>query len=268
MSGVLRTRSKLWLGVATLGAAAVIAAAAPQVGGGDGVAVAQATKTKKKVKKVAPRPVASRPTTAEAWTARVMVPVHPRTAPRAGAKRMSKLTGLAPYNGNPESLLVVGATTSVKNGVWYKVLLPSRPNDATGWVPAAAVRVTKTPYRVVVDISDRELTLLRRGKAVGTWKVAVGTNANPTPVGSFAVSEIVPQRTTTGFYGSHIVTLTSHSENLNEFDGGDGRVALHGTNRPDLLGGAVSHGCVRLTNEAITRIARVVPAGAPVDIVE
>lgn len=246
-------------GLAVLGAAALIVVAAP--GGGPDTAAAA-------TKKVAPRPVASRPTTVEAWTARVVVPVHPRKAPRAAAKRLGKLTGLGPYNGNPESLLVVGATTSVKNGVWYKVLLNTRPNDAAGWVPAASVRVTKTPYRVVVDLSDRELTLMKRGRAVKRWKVAVGTSSNPTPTGSFAISEIVRQRPATGFFGSYIVTLSAHSEQLNEFDGGDGRVALHGTNRPGLLGQAVSHGCVRLSNAAMTRIARQVPAGAPIDIVE
>lgn len=246
-------------GLVMIGAAAVLAVAAP--GGADGTAAAAA-------KKVAPRPVASRPTTAEAWIARVVVPVHPRSAPRANARRMGKLTGLAPYNGNPERLLVVGATSSVKNGVWYKVLLNSRPNDAAGWVPAAAVRVTRTPYRLVVDISDRTITMLKRGRKVGAWKAAVGTSANPTPLGSFAISEIVKQRRAGGFYGPYIITLTAHSEKLNEFDGGDGRVALHGTNRPDLLGQAVSHGCVRLSNAVITRIARQVPAGAPIDIVE
>jgi lipoprotein-anchoring transpeptidase ErfK/SrfK len=77
----------------------------------------------------------------------------------------------------------------------------------------------------------------------------------------------VPQADPRGFYGPFIMTLTAHSEALSDFDGGDGRVALHGTSRPDLLGGAVSHGCVRLPNAAARRMAAVVPPGAPVDIV-
>jgi len=215
----------------------------------------------------APRPVASRPTTAEAWTARVVVPVHPRSAPRAGARRIGLLRGIAPYNGNPEVLLVVGATSSPRHGVWYRVLLNGRPNDAAGWVPAAAVRVTPTPMRVMVRLSRRQVTVFRAGRPVARFRAAVGTAANPTPTGRFGISEIVPQRRPHGFYGTHIITLTAHSEKLNDFDGGDGRVALHGTNRPALLGRAVSHGCVRLSNAAITRIARMVPPGAPIDIV-
>ncbi len=69
-----------------------------------------------------------------------------------------------------------------------------------------------------------------------------------------------------GFFGPYILTLTAHSANLSDFDGGDGRVALHGTSLPNLLGQAVSHGCVRLPNPAAIRLAKTVPAGAPVDI--
>jgi lipoprotein-anchoring transpeptidase ErfK/SrfK len=215
----------------------------------------------------APRAIASRPTTKEAWTARVILPVHTRSAPRASARMTSKLPVTAPYNGGPNVLLVLAARATKADGVWYRVRLTSRPNDASGWIPAQAVRVTRTPWRIVVSLSTRRLELRRAGRTVGAWKVAVGTPANPTPTGSFALSEIVKQKNPGGFFGTYILTLTAHSLNLSEFDGGDGRVALHGTSQPQLLGQAVSHGCVRLANPVATRIARTVPAGSPVDIV-
>ena len=215
----------------------------------------------------APRAIASRPTTKEAWTARVILPVHTRAAPRASSRMTSKLPVTAPYNGGPNVLLVLAARSTRADGVWYRVRLTSRPNDASGWIPAEAVRVQRTPYRIIVHLSTRRLELRRAGKVTGSWKVAVGTPANPTPTGSFALSEIVKQKDPGGFFGTYILTLTAHSLNLSEFDGGDGRVALHGTSQPQLLGQAVSHGCVRLANAVATRIARTVPAGAPVDIV-
>jgi lipoprotein-anchoring transpeptidase ErfK/SrfK len=211
-------------------------------------------------------PVASRPTTREAWTARVVIPVHTRAAPRAGARRTSKLEAFAPYNRGPHVLLVLAAR-STRQGVWYRVLLNKRPNDAAGWIPAEAVRVQRTPWRVVVDIGSRTVTLLRAGKVRGRWSAAIGTRANPTPVGRFAVSEVVRQANPRGFFGPYILTLTAHSEKLSDFDGGDGRVALHGTNRASLLGQAVSHGCVRLSNSVATRLGRTIPPGTPVDIV-
>ena len=89
---------------------------------------------------------------------------------------------------------------------------------------------------------------------------------NPTPQGLFALSEIVPQSNPRGFYGPFILTLSAHSDRLSDFDGGQGQVAIHGTNLPGLLGGAVSHGCVRMPNTGIKKVAKLVPPGAPVEI--
>ena len=242
-------------------------AAACAVALGSGLAGAAGPRASETATVNAPRPIASRPTTKEAWTARIVIPVNARSAPRASARRIAKLGAAAPYNGGPNVLLVLAARSTRADGVWYKVRLLSRPNDAAGWVPDDAVRVVRTPYRISVRLSTRTLQLHKAGKVVGSWKVAVGTSANPTPAGGFALSEIVRQRNPRGFFGTYILTLSAHSVNLSEFDGGDGRVALHGTSQPQYLGQAVSHGCVRLANSVATRIAKTVPPGAPVDII-
>lgn len=263
--GSPRTAVGMRAGLVALGVAVAVMAVAP--GGATGQSVAT-TAANQKAAKTAPRPVAHRPTEKVAWTARVVIPVHARSAPRANARRVTLLTGSAPYNKNPEVLLVVGATSSVRGGVWYRVQLHSRPNDAAGWVPADAVQVRRTPFRVVVRLGERKAELRRSGKVIRTWPVAVGTRDAPTPVGNFALSEVVKQTRASGFFGPYILTLTAHSERFNDFDGGDGRVALHGTSQPSLLGTAASHGCVRFSNAAITTIGRMVPPGSPVDILE
>ena len=48
--------------------------------------------------------------------------------------------------------------------------------------------------------------------------------------------------------------------------GGDGLVAIHGTNATGLLGRAVSHGCVRVSDAAVSRLYRVLRPGMPVEI--
>jgi lipoprotein-anchoring transpeptidase ErfK/SrfK len=61
------------------------------------------------------------------------------------------------------------------------------------------------------------------------------------------------------FLGSWVLALTAHSRVLAHFDGGDGRVALHGRGAASLadpLGTAASHGCVRLSNAAIDWLVR------------
>lgn len=213
-----------------------------------------------------PRAVASGPTPTRAWTARVLHPVRTRTAPRREASLGRRLSPYAAYDDGPQTLLVLGARVA-KDGVYYRVLIPERPNGSSAWVPAAAVRVRPTPWRVVVNLAERRAELRRAGRLVRRVGVAVGTPRNPTPRGLTAVGEIVRQPDPRGFYGPYIITLAAHSERLSDFDGGKGLVALHGTSRPDLLGRAVSHGCVRLPNAFAREVARLVPPGAPVRIV-
>jgi lipoprotein-anchoring transpeptidase ErfK/SrfK len=43
-------------------------------------------------------------------------------------------------------------------------------------------------------------------------------------------------------------------------------IALHGTNKPELLGQAVSHGCIRMSNEAARMLYHEVEVGTPVFI--
>ena len=43
-------------------------------------------------------------------------------------------------------------------------------------------------------------------------------------------------------------------------------IALHGTSKPELLGQNVSHGCIRMTNEAARRLYHEVEVGTPVII--
>ena len=47
---------------------------------------------------------------------------------------------------------------------------------------------------------------------------------------------------------------------------GGGQVAIHGTNQPQLIGQAVSHGCVRMTNADIVAVSDLVSVGSPVII--
>ena len=70
--------------------------------------------------------------------------------------------------------------------------------------------------------------------------------------------------------GTWIITLTAHSPVLRTFEGGDGRVALHGRGGSSLLdplGSARSHGCVRMANAGINWLAGVARAGTPVLVV-
>src|SRR5690606_35590966 len=80
--------------------------------------------------------------------------------------------------GNPTWVPVVETS-----GAWRRVLLPSRPNNATGWISGEGLRTARTPYTVRVDLGRRVLTLAKSGREVGRWRVAIGGAETPTPTG-------------------------------------------------------------------------------------
>jgi lipoprotein-anchoring transpeptidase ErfK/SrfK len=155
---------------------------------------------------------------------------------------------------------------------WLQIRLPWRPNTAAGWVNARNVVLSETRWRIVVSTPSRTLTLFRSGKAVRTVSVVVGKPSTPTPDGLFAVAWAVPWHPT-DFLGSWVLELTAHSDVLQQFDGGDGTVGIHGrggTSLLDPLGSAASHGCIRLANDSIDWLVQTVGEnqlpGTPVEV--
>jgi len=98
------------------------------------------------------------------------------------------------------------------------------------------------------------------------YPVAVGTRSTPTPRGLYYIVELLQPSNSNGSYGPFSFGLSAHSNVLKRFAGGDGRVGLHGTNQPGLIGSDVSHGCIRLRNRAVRRLAKLLPLGTPVYI--
>jgi lipoprotein-anchoring transpeptidase ErfK/SrfK len=150
---------------------------------------------------------------------------------------------------------------------WIRVRLPNRPNGAKAWVKTRAVRVLLTRYRVRVDLRRHELTVWRRGQLLLKSPIGVGRSVTPTPQGRYYLTTLLRPRNPRGAYGPYAFGLSAYSRVLTSFAGGPGQIGIHGTNRPRLLARNVSHGCIRVHNVAIRRLARTLPLGTPVDIV-
>jgi lipoprotein-anchoring transpeptidase ErfK/SrfK len=148
---------------------------------------------------------------------------------------------------------------------WYRVQLPIKPNGRTGYVRAAALRVQAVPTRVVVDISDRRLTLYERGRVVLRAAVAVGSVATPTPTGRYYVNQRLIPADTSGPFGPGAVGISAFSNVLTGWAQG-GPVAIHGTNEPWSIGHAASNGCIRLPNDTLRKVFALARAGTPVII--
>jgi hypothetical protein len=148
---------------------------------------------------------------------------------------------------------------------WYRVQLPKKPNGATGFVRARALRVETVSTRIVVDISQRRLTLYRSGKAALVATVAVGSPSTPTPIGHFYVNQRLVPTEANGPFGPGAIGISAFSNVLTGWAQG-GPVAIHGTDEPWSMGHAVSNGCIRLPNATLLRLFRVALAGTPVII--
>lgn len=147
-----------------------------------------------------------------------------------------------------------------KRAGWRQVLLPSRPNGATGWIAASDnLQAAYSPFVVKVDLSDRRLTLVKSDRQVGRWKVAIGNAATPTPTGrTFLLASLAPSKPGPS---PLVLPIGAHSQNADSFRGGPGTVALQGWPDRSVFGRATTQGSIRVPKRALKALA-VVPLGS------
>jgi lipoprotein-anchoring transpeptidase ErfK/SrfK len=183
-----------------------------------------------------------------------------RVYARAKGKRSRRLRARV-FNGQriPLTFLVVGRRKG-----WVRVSLPTRPNQSRGWLRRKAVDLSFTRLRIEVRRKARRLRLLEGKRVVSSTRIALGKSLSPTPPGRYYVTDVIKAKNPKGFYGPYALGLSAHSTVYTSFAGGSGQVGIHGTNQPSVLGKSVSHGCIRVRNDIIRRLARRVPLGTPV----
>ncbi len=189
-----------------------------------------------------------------------------RSAPTTHAATLENVSAQRPLTGERTVLPVIGHRTGAGATAWLDVRLPGRPNGLTGWIKRAGTTTTRTSWHLVVDTSERRVTVYQDGRPVRVFAAIVGKPSTPTPVGEFFVEETV--QLGAGDVGAPFaLALSARSDVLQEFDGGPGQIALHGLlNIGGVLGTAVSHGCVRLSNDAMRWLAARIGPGFPVTI--
>jgi lipoprotein-anchoring transpeptidase ErfK/SrfK len=150
---------------------------------------------------------------------------------------------------------------------WVKVLLAERPNGSTGWVRASDVQLIPNPYHLEVSLGDRKITVFQGTKSIYVGPVASGAPDTPTPPGTYYTRVLIQAPDPNTVYGPFAYGLSAHSDVLTEYNGGDAEVGVHGNNDASVLGKSVTHGCIRMDNDQITKLSKVLPLGTPVEIV-
>ena len=185
-------------------------------------------------------------------------------APNRKSHRVGRLR-LSTEDGYPEVYLALRSRRDSKDRVWLKVRIPGRPNGQKGWVRSnvlGPLQVVRTA--LLIDTRHSRATLRRNGRRI--WRAPIGHGAPGmrTPPGRFWIREKLRNLGGSPIYGPWAFGTSAYSA-LSDWPGG-GVVGIHGTNQPWLIPGRPSHGCVRIRNPAILRLARLMPIGTPVRI--
>src|SRR3954470_12056806 len=164
-------------------------------------------------------------------------------------------------DGPPEIYLALQQYTDAKGNEWVQTQLPGRPNGRTGWVAREGLGEWHLIHtQLVVNRRTLKAQLFKKGKKIFQAPVGVGKSSTPTPAGKFWIREKLK-----GFgpvYGPLAFGTADYSTKLTDWPGG-GVIGVHGTNEPNLVPGRPSHGCIRMHNKDILRLARLMKPGTP-----
>jgi hypothetical protein len=196
------------------------------------------------------------------WSS-VLRPVDARAAPDWAARVVTRLSRTTPED--TTNLVLVLRTIVVRGTTWSDVRLPILPNNSTAWVPRDSLGPTNVvDTHLVVDRAALRAILYRRGRVVFSAAVGIGTTQAPTPAGEFYIRDRLTSYHDP-FYGPIAFGTSARSPVLTDWPAG-GYIGIHGTDRPSILPGRVSHGCIRMKNADILRLAKLLPVGTPLTI--
>ena len=188
-----------------------------------------------------------------------------RRRPSLSAPRVARLR-YQTEDGPLETYLALEAGVDAAQRTWVRVRIPGRPNGRTGWVDRDALGpLIAVTTMLRVDRQALRAALYKGGRRIWSSRVGVGKPGTPTPAGRFWIRSRLKGLGSGTAYGPWAFGTAAYSA-LSDWPGG-GVVGIHGTNQPGLIPGRPSHGCVRVPNEKIRVLARLMPVGTPVRIV-
>ena len=170
-------------------------------------------------------------------------------------------------DGLPEVYVALESHVDPAGGqVWVKIRIPGRPNGRTGWVREEQLsNLTLIRTQLTVDRGKQRAILRKAGKVIWRSPIGVGAPGTVTPRGKFWIRERLKNLGGSPIYGPWAFGTSAYSDTLTDWPGG-GVVGIHGTDQPELIPGRPSHGCIRVPNPRIRKLATLMPVGTPVRI--
>ncbi|NJR66639.1 MAG: L,D-transpeptidase [Leptolyngbyaceae cyanobacterium CRU_2_3] len=142
----------------------------------------------------------------------------------------------------------------------------------SGWALHLQTALNPNPLsqrsRLIVDLSDRQVYLFQDGIQVANYEISIGQTGWETPTGDFRVVNLqtdpVWQHPFTGQLVPPGADNPLGSRWIGFWTDGNHQIGLHGTNQADLIGQAVSHGCIRLRDSDIQTLYTQVAIGTAI----
>lgn len=170
-----------------------------------------------------------------------------------------RLTAIGFYNNGADGIYDGDVFEAVMNfqadyGLTVDGIVGPDTWNAVGLDPAAQYPPPPEGYSIEIGLEEMILTLKQFTEIIKTYPVAVGKPSTPTPIGNWRI--IQKTQNPGGSFGTRWIRI-------NVSWGGYG---IHGTDTPESIGTAASHGCVRMLNGDVNELYDIVPLGTPVKI--
>jgi len=126
-----------------------------------------------------------------------------------------------------------------------------------------AAQADPTPVHLEADLSQRQLTVYDGDEQAASYDVAIGSKKYPTPTGTYRIRKIVwnpawvpPDRGWAKGKEAQDPGAPSNPMRAVKMYFKEPDYYIHGTNAPESIGDAASHGCLRMEEGDAANLAR------------
>nr|WP_324616421.1 L,D-transpeptidase [Lusitaniella coriacea] len=162
--------------------------------------------------------------------------------------------------GSSAVFLLLGGGDAIASSPFSRELPPL--GEATQFLPD----VEET--RLILRLRDRRVYYYIGDEILFSYPVAIGRKGWETPTGQFSILQKIPHPTWQHPFTQEIVPPGPENPLgvrwIGFWTDGQNYIGFHGTPNEELIGQAVSHGCVRMRNTDITALFEKVKLGTPV----
>ena len=120
--------------------------------------------------------------------------------------------------------------------------------------------------RIVISLAQKQLTVFEGESTLKTYQVAVGKSSTPSPAGRYTIVNRIDHPTWYA-HGNPVAPGPRNPLGTRWIGLSKSGYGIHGTNEPESIGKAVSHGCIRMRNADVEELFALVQPGLTVELI-